>query len=221
MTWGDADKVMKMIGGQSQSADAKAEFERTKKEMHDKFVKGAIKNGMTKQQAEDVFAAMLIYSFNKGHACGYSLVSVEEMYYKVYHPTEFWFAKIKYAPNDNDYDKFCSLAAKSECVVFLPHINYSDVKMKIRNVEGEPCLQRGLAEIKGVGEKAALEIVAERLENGIFTSYDNFYDRCKSRVVNERVIRLLKEYGASEFNKKTYIGRVTKYNSTLIGKNYD
>ena len=142
MTWGDADKVMKMIGGQSQSADAKAEFERTKKEMHDKFVKGAIKNGMTKQQAEDVFAAMLIYSFNKGHACGYSLVSVEEMYYKVYHPTEFWFAKIKYAPNDNDYDKFCSLAAKSECVVFLPHINYSDVKLKIRNVAGEPCLQR-------------------------------------------------------------------------------
>lgn len=221
MSWGDADKVMKMIGGQSQSADAKAEFERTKKEMHDKFISGAMKNGMTKEQAENIFDSMLIYSFNKGHACGYSLISVEEMYYKVYYPTEFWFAKIKYAPNDNDYDKFCSLSAKSGCVVFLPHINYSDVKMKIRNVEGEPCLQRGLCEIKGVGEKAAVEIVAERLQNGIFTSYDNFYDRCKSRVVNAKVIRLLKEYGASEFNKKTYISRVTKYNSTLLGKAYN
>lgn len=220
MTWGDADKVMKMIGGQSQSEDAKAEFERNKKELHDKFVKGAMKNGLTKEQAEEMFNTMLVYSFNKGHACGYSLISVEEMYYKVYHPTHFWFAKIKYAPTEDDYDKFCSYSVKSGCVVFLPHINYSDIRMKIRKVEGEPCLQRGLSEIKGVGEKAAVEIVEERIKNGIFTSFDDFYDRCKSRVVNERVIRLIKEYGASEFNKKTYINRVTKYNSSLLGRTF-
>ncbi|MBO7695475.1 MAG: DNA polymerase III subunit alpha [Methanobrevibacter sp.] len=220
MSWGDADKVMKMIGGQSQSEDAKAEFERNKKELHDKFVKGAIKNGLTKQQAEEMFNTMLVYSFNKGHACGYSLISVKEMYYKTYFPTEFWFAKIKYAPNEDDYDKFCSYATKDGCVVFLPHINYSNERMRIRKVEGENCLQRGLSEIKGVGEKAAKEIVEERKRNGIFTSYDNFYDRCKSRVVNEKVIRLIKEYGASEFDKNIYIKRVTKYNSSLIGRDF-
>ena len=218
MTWGDADKVMKMIGGQSQSEDAKAEFERNKKELHDKFVKGAMKNGFTKQQAQEMFNVMLVYSFNKGHSCGYSLISVEEMYYKVYHPTHFWFAKIKYAPTEDDYDKFCSYATKDGSVVFLPHINYSDVKMKMRKVEGEMCLQRGLSEIKGVGEKAAVEIVAERVNNGIFTSFDDFYDRCKSRVVNERVIRIIREFGASEFNKKTYISRVIKYNSALLSR---
>lgn len=220
MTWGDADKVMKMIGGQSQSEDAKAEFERNKKELHDKFVTGALENGLTNEQAEEMFNTMLVYSFNKGHACGYSLISVEEMYYKVYHPTEFWFAKIKYAPTDDDYDKFCSLATKDGAVVFLPHINYSGVKMRMRKVEGEFCLQRGLSEIKGVGEKAASEIVAERKKNGIFTSYDNFYDRCKSRVVNERVIKLIKEYGASEFDKHIYINRVTKYNSSLMSRDF-
>lgn len=220
MTWGDADKVMKMIGGQSQSEDAKAEFERNKKELHDKFVTGALDNGLTSEQAEEMFNTMLVYSFNKGHACGYSLISVEEMYYKVYHPTEFWFAKIKYAPTDDDYDKFCSLATKDGAVVFLPHINYSGVKMRMRKVEGEYCLQRGLSEIKGVGEKAANEIVAERKRNGIFTSYDDFYDRCKSRVVNERVIKLIKEFGASEFNKNVYISRVTKYNSSLMARDF-
>lgn len=220
MTWGDADKVMKMIGGQSQSEDAKAEFERNKKEMHDKFCKGALSNGLTKQQAEEMFNTMLVYSFNKGHACGYSLISVEEMYYKTYFPTQFWFAKIKYAPNEDDYDKFCSYATKDGCVVFLPHINYSNERMRIRKVEGEYCLQRGLSEIKGVGEKAATEIIAERKQNGIFTSYDNFYDRCKSRVVNERVVRLIKEYGAAEFNKNVYINRVTKYNSSLISREW-
>ena len=218
MSWGDADKVMKMIGGQSQSEDAKMEFEKNKKEMHDKFVKGCIKNGIDKKTAEDIFSAVMVYSFNKGHSCGYSLVSVEEMFYKVYYPNEFWLSKIKYAPNEDMYDKYCSYSVKDGCVIFLPHINYSDVKMKGRKVEGEICLQRGLCELKGVGEKAASWIVAERIENGIFTSFDDFYDRCKSRVVTTRVIDILKTYGAVEFNKKKYISRVTKYNSSLLGR---
>ena len=218
MTWGDADKVMKMIGGQSQSEDAKAEFERNKRELHDKFCKGALQNGLTKQQAEEMFNTMLVYSFNKGHACGYSLISVEEMFYKVYYPIQFWFAKIKFAPNEDSYDKYCSYAVKDGCVIFLPHINYSSERMRIRKVDGEQCLQRGLAEVKGIGEKAATEIIAERKANGIFTSFDNFYDRCKSRIVNERVIRIIKEDGAGEFDKGIYLNRVTKYNSALYGR---
>ena len=218
MTWGDADKVMKMIGGQSQSEDAKAEFERTKKEMHDKFVTGALSNGFDEEEAEKMFDTMLVYSFNKGHACGYSLVSAEEMFYKVYYPTEFWFAKIKYAPSDADYDKYCNYASADGCVIFLPHVNLSNERMKLRKVDGEKCLQRGLSELKGVGEKAAAYIVEERNKNGIFTSYDDFYDRCKSRVVTSRVIDILKEKGALEFNKKTYISRVTKYNSSLYSR---
>lgn len=218
MSWGDADKVMKMIGGQSQSADAKAEFERNKKELHDKFVEGAQKNHLTKEQAEEMFNVMLVYSFNKGHACGYSLVSAEEMFYKVYYPVEFWFGKIKYAPNEELYDKYCSYAAKDGCVIFLPHINYSDAKTKMRKVEGELCLQRGLSDLKGVGGKAAEEIMQERKKGGIFTSFDNFYDRCKSRVVTSRVIDVLKEAGATCFDKNIYLNRVVKYNSALYSR---
>lgn len=218
MTWGDADKVMKMIGGQSQSEDAKAEFERNKKELHDKFIDGALKNGLTINEAEEMFNTMLVYSFNKGHAVGYSLVSVEEMYYRVYHPLEFWFAKMKFAPTDADYNKFCSYAAADGCVIFLPHVNYSTESTRIRKVEGEKCLQKGLSEIKNVGLKAATEITNERKKNGIFKSYDDFYDRCKSRVVTSRVIDTLKEMGALEFNKKVYISRVVKYNSSLYSR---
>lgn len=218
MSWGDADKVMKMIGGQSQSEDARAEFERTKKKMHDKFVAGAINNGFDKETAEQIFASMLVYSFNKGHATGYSLIGVEEMFYKVYYPTQFWYAKIKYAPNSNDYDKFCSYAFGDGVVVFLPHVNLSGTRMKLRSVDGEKCLQRGLSELNGVGEKAANEICMERQRGGVFISYDDFYDRCKSRVVTTRVISILKEQGALEFNKRIYINRVKKYNSALFSR---
>lgn len=217
MSWTDADKVMKMDGSKAMSPEKREKFNQTKKELHDIFLKGAREHGFKKEQAEQIFtAATDTYGFNKGHAVGYSLLSVEEMFYKVHYPLYFWFGKIKYAPNDDLYYKYCCLAVQSGVVVFLPHINYSDVKTKIRKVEGEYCLQQGLAEIKGVGEKAAMEIVANRKENGIFTSWDDFYDRCKSRVVNIKVLKLISECGAGTFNKKEYISRVTKYNSTLL-----
>ena len=217
MEWTDADKVMKMDGSKAMSPEKRKKFNETKAQLHDIFCKGAKEHGFKKEEAERIFsAATEVYGFNKGHAVGYSLLSVEEMYYKVHHPLEFWFGKIKYAPNEDTYYKCCCLAVQSGNVVFLPHINYSDVKTRIRKVEGEPCLQQGLAEIKGVGEKAAVEIVAERKANGIFRSWDDFYDRCKSRVVNVKVLKLIAECGAGTFNKKEYISRVTKYNSTLM-----
>lgn len=217
MSWTDADKVMKMDGSKAMSPEKREKFNQTKKELHDIFLNGAREHGFKKEQAEQIFtAATDTYGFNKGHAVGYSLLSVEEMFYKVHYPLYFWFGKIKYAPNDDLYYKYCCLAVQSGVVVFLPHINYSDVKTKIRKVEGEYCLQQGLAEIKGVGEKAAMEIVANRKQNGIFTSWDDFYDRCKSRVVNIKVLKLISECGAGTFNKKEYISRVTKYNSTLL-----
>lgn len=218
MTWGDADKVMKMIGGQSQSEDAKAEFERNKKELHDKFLQGAKKNGLTVGQAEEMFNTMLVYSFNKGHAVGYSLISIEEMFYKIYYPTEFWFAKIKYAPCEADYERLCAESVKAGCVIFLPHVNTSAPRMTLRKIDGEKCLQRGLSEIKSVGLKAACEIYEERKKNGPFKSYDDFYDRCKSRIVTTRVINVLKEQGALEFRKSIYSSRVKKYNISLYSR---
>lgn len=219
MSWGDADKVMKMIGGQSQSEDAVAEFERNKKELGDKFIQGAMDNGLTQEEAEEIWGMVLVYSFNKGHSVGYSLISVDEMYYKVYHPLEFWYVKLKYAINDEQFNKFNRLAVQDGVVIFLPHVNYSSERTRVRKVDGEKCLQQGLSEIKGVGEKAAAYIAEERRKNGIFTSYDDFYDRCKSRVVTSRVIDILKTQGALEFNKKRYVSRVTKYNSALFSRN--
>lgn len=214
MSWTDADKVMKMDVDKANAAASKANKE--KNELKEKFVSGAVKNGLSEDQAKEAFEAMMVYSFNKGHATGYSLISADEMFYKVFYPTEFWFCKIKYAPNVDMYDKLCSYAVKDGCVIFLPHVNYSSERMRLRKVEGEYCLQQGLSEINGVGQKAAEEIYMERKINGIFTSFDNFYDRCKSRVVNERVIRILKENGVAQFDKKIYIKKVTAYNSALL-----
>lgn len=215
LEWPEADKILKMQRGGTEKAIRN--FEENYDNFVKKFEKGAKRFGMTKDQAFEIFDKFFNYAFNKGHATGYSLISVEEMYYKLYYPTEFWYVKMKYTGDDAKLAKFKENAIKDNAIVFLPHVNYS-ADYTLRKVDGEVVIQEGLSSIKGVGEKAAAYIEAERKANGVFTSYDDFYDRCKSRVVTSRVIQILKEQGALEFNKKAYINRVTKYNSALYAR---
>ena len=215
LEWPEADKILKMQRGGTEKAIRNFE------ENYDNFVKkfeaGAKRYGMTKEQAFEIFDKFFNYAFNKGHSTGYSLISVEEMYYKVYYPTEFWYVKMKYGGDDAKMAKFKECAIRDNAVLFLPHVNYS-ADYTLRKVEGDVVIQEGLSSIKGVGEKAAAAIEAERKANGVFVSYDDFYDRCKSRTVTTRVIQILKEQGALEFNKKAYVKRVISYNSALYAK---
>lgn len=219
MEWKDADKIMKFMKGSNTTEKMLRLQEKNRMELLTKFSDGLMKNhNVSFEDAEKLFDEMTCYTFNKGHAVGYSLISVEEMFYKLYYPNEYWYCKLKHAKDGSEYHKFCSNAVKDGAIIFLPHVNYSMPKTRIRKLDGESCLQQGLADIKNVGEKAAAYIAEERKNNGIFRNYDEFYDRCKSRVVTSRVIDTLVECGALEFNKKTYISRVTKYNSQLMAK---
>lgn len=185
-------------------------------QMKKDFYRGCRQEGLTKEQTNNIWASMLIYGFNKGHSTGYALISIDQMYYKVHYPTQFWYVKMKYADNDADIFKYSQFAVKDGAVVMLPHVNYS-AKTSLRKMDGEGVIQQGLGIIKGIGEKAAETIENER-RKGVFKSYDDFYDRCKGRSVTTRVIDILKEQGALEFNKNKYMSRVVKYNSTLMAR---
>ena len=218
MSWDEAYKVLKYKYGSTKRTEIEY-FNNQYPTYEKQFVKGAKKLGMDEETAKEIFKKFYNYSFNKGHATGYSLISAEQMYYKVHYPTIFWFSKLKYVGDDSKFAKYCECAVADGSVIFLPHVNYSDSKSKLRKVDGDMVIQHGLSEIKNIGDKAAQFIVEERKANGIFTSYDNFYDRCKSRVVTSGVIQALKEQGALEFDKKMYINRVVKYNSALYARN--
>lgn len=217
MTWEQADRVMKLMKNSIASMGELDKIEKDKKDLTEIFVKGAVENGYDEEIARHTFERMLVYTFNKGHGVGYGIISVEEMYYKIKHPMEYWYTKLKYCNEDSLLFKFKEKAVASDALIFLPHVNYS-ADYTMRKFEGERVIQEGLRSIKGVGEKAAEFIERERKKNGPFVSYDDFYDRCKSRVVTSRVVEILKKEGALEFDKKTYLSRVTKYNSTLYMK---
>lgn len=218
MDWQDADKVMKMMKGSHMTESAQRLYNEMRDELFKKFIEGSVKNGFDKEASTDLFEKMTTYTFNKGHSVGYSLISMEEMFYKTYFPNEYWFSKLKYARDDSEMGRFQSFAVADGSIIFLPHVNWSDPKTKLRKMEGEKVIQLGLSTIKNVGEKACVQIKEERDNNGVFRSYDDFYDRCKSRLVTSRVIDALLEAGALQFNKSIYISGVTKYNSSLMAR---
>lgn len=186
-------------------------------QMRKDFFEGCKLEGLTEEQTKSIWASLLIYGFNKGHSTGYALISLKQMWYKLNFPAEFWYVKMKYANNEADIHKYSQFAVKDNAVVMLPHVNYTN-KTSMREMDGENVIQQGLSIIKGVGEKAGEYIEQERRKNGAFKDFDDFYDRCKSRTVTSRVIDILKEQGALEFNKKRYLARVVKYNSALLGR---
>lgn len=214
MGWDDAYMVSKMqIGGMNYNRFMEKDYER----LFGMFLEGCRSRRIPDDVARDTFRKFMFYSFNEGHSTGYSLISSEQMYYKKHCPQYFWYAKIKYAGDENKYYKFCLGAAKDGVIIFLPHVNYSSARTSLRRLEGEDILQQGLQDINGIGSKAAAAIEKERKENGIFRNFDHFYDRMVYRhsPVNKRVIEKLKETGALQFNKNLYIIAVKKYNRAL------
>jgi DNA polymerase-3 subunit alpha len=183
--------------------------------LKEEFMQGALETSHLKKSVTGpLFDAMALYMFNKGHGAGYALISEWQMYHKVKHPVEFWFATLKWEYDEGKRQQCLGEAVADGIVIFLPHVNYT-ADYSVRTVDGDKVVQVGYNTIQNVGEKAALQIQQERTKNGPFKSYDDFYDRCKSRSVTSRVIDSLLEQGALEFDKKTYIKRVTMYNSSL------
>lgn len=214
LSWNQADKLRKM--DDPRSLKSRLLLEENYKPFLATFREGMSEYGLDADEAKDLFDKFLNYSFNKGHAVGYALISQEEMWFKVHYPMVFWYVKLKQADMDGDGRRFIKECAADGNIIFTPHVNYSKPDFSLRTVDGEKVIQHGLVSVKGCGMKAAVEIFNERKKHGIFRSYDDFYDRCKSRLVNARVLRVLEEAGALEFNKKKYIGKVTKYNTSLL-----
>ena len=216
LSWDDADKMMKMIKG----ADSRAAFLRGEnpdcERMRKDFIKGAVENGFDKKVAADTFNSMLVYSFNKGHCTGYSMIALIEMWYKIYYPEHFWLVKLKYC-NKLDLPKYKGLAVRSGCVILLPHVNGS-AEYSVSNKFGSQCLQEGLCNIDFVGLKAAQAIEEERLKHGDYESFPDFRSRLPRRIVTARVLNALENAGALEFNERRYLIRTEKYNSSIYGR---
>lgn len=214
LNWNQADKLRKM--DDPGSFKARKLLEQYHDEFLDVFIRGMKKHGVGRSEASELFGKFLNYTFNKGHAVGYTLISFYEMYYKVYYNTIFWQVKLKYCSDENEW-KFQNLAVKDGALILTPHVNGS-AYYSLANVDNEDCILMGISSIKGVGDKVAKSIEEERKKNGNYKDIDDLCDRLPKRIITSRVKEALKENGACIFDKKRYFDHVMRYNIELASR---
>jgi len=136
------------------------------------------------------------YGFNKSHSAAYALLSYQTAWLKCNHAAPFM-ASVLSADMDNT-DKVVVLIDECEAIgitVQSPDINRSDVRFSV--VDDNTVLY-GLGAIKGVGEAALGNVLAERKDNGTFSSLEELCRRANQGSVNKRVLEALIRAGACD-----------------------
>ena len=160
-----------------------------------RFVEGAVKNGLSKPQADfifDLLAKFADYGFNKSHAAAYAVVSYQTAYLKAHYPVEFLAASMTLDMGNTDkLADFRQDALRLGIDVVAP-----SVKTSFRDFEvGENKIFYSLAALKGVGDAAVEHIVAKRQEKP-FASLEDFCERVDPKIVGKRVLETLIMAGA-------------------------
>ena len=166
-------------------------------EQREKFVAGAIKNGISKEKASEIFDLLEPfgqYAFNKSHTVAYSILAYRMAYLKTHYPHEFMAAMM--TGEHTNTDKF--IKYRNECVnleeflkvtikLLPPDINESERHF---SVNGNSILF-GLIAINSVGEAAIEEILNVRKQGGKFKSFQDFCERINTKIVNKKTIENL------------------------------
>ncbi|MBL7712002.1 MAG: DNA polymerase III subunit alpha, partial [Chitinophagaceae bacterium] len=123
--------------------------------------------------------------FNKSHSTCYALVAYQTAYLKAHYPSEYMAAVLN---NANSIDKITFFMEECRSMglkVLGPDVNES---LKGFAVNKEGVVRFGMGAIKGVGEAAVEDILAERKREGAFASVFDLVKRVNQRTVNKKSI---------------------------------
>ena len=192
-TAGEADILRRAMGKKK-----KAELDKQK----ERFINGAIKNGIAKDVANFVFTKIepfAQYGFNKSHAAAYALIAYQTAFLKTYYKEDFIAATMSTElTNTSKLREFTEELKKLDIEIIKPSINkcFSDFKA----IKGK--LYYGLGAIKNVGYEAISNIVEERENNGKFKSLIDFMNRVNAKDVNKLQLEGLVKSGVfDEFDQ--------------------
>jgi DNA polymerase III subunit alpha len=167
------------------------------------FREGAVGRDVDEDVAMHIFDLMekfAGYGFNKSHSAAYALIAYQTAYLKAHYPAEFMAAVLS-SDMDNT-DKVVSFLKECEEMklpVVPVNVNISHTAFQV-NASGN--ILFGLSAIKGVGQAASDNIVAERKLNGPYKSLFDFCCRVDMHKVSRRGLEPLIKSGAlDDFNQ--------------------
>jgi error-prone DNA polymerase len=159
---------------------------------HDEFVAGAAANGLSQEQAEQVFGQLLGfggYSFPKSHAAAFAVLTYQSAWLRCYHPAAFFAGLLRHQPMG----------------FYPPHVVVSDARrsgVEVRPVDVElsadratvdgEALRLGLGVVTGLGEEGAQRIVEARS----FGPFDSLTDFCCRTKLGRRAVEAMIMAGA-------------------------
>ena len=192
-TAGEADILRRAMGKKK-----KAELDKQK----ERFINGAIKNGITKDVANFVFTKIepfAQYGFNKSHAAAYAMIAYQTAYLKTYHKEDFIAATMSTElTNTSKLREFVEELKRLKVEIVRPDINKCFAEFKA--LDGK--IYYGLGAIKNVGYEAISNIINEREQNGMFKSFDNFISRVDSKDINKLQLEGLTKAGVFDCFEK-------------------
>jgi DNA polymerase-3 subunit alpha len=161
-------------------------------QMKPKFIEGGKKNGHDPKVLEKIWAdweSFASYAFNKSHAACYSWVAYQTAYLKANYPAEFMAAIMSRRRDQiTEITKLMDECRSMGIATLGPDVNESYQKFGV-NQKGE--IRFGLAAIKGLGDAAALAIIAEREKNGPYKDIYDFAQRIPFANVNRKAFESL------------------------------
>lgn len=177
-TLGGADLLRRAMGKK-----IKDEMDKQRK----MFVDGAKEHhDVPKEKSSHIFdqiAKFAGYGFNKSHAAAYALIAYWTAWLKANYPVEFMAASMTLDLGNTDkLSVFKQDLGKMGIDLLIPDVNQSNPDFK---VEGSS-VRYALAALKGVGEDAMDKLVAERSENGLYKTLEDFAERLDPKTMNRR-----------------------------------
>ena len=152
-TAGEADILRRAMGKKK-----KAELDKQK----ERFINGAIKNGISKDVANFVFTKIepfAQYGFNKSHAAAYALIAYQTAFLKTYYKEDFIAATMSTElTNTSKLREFVEELKRLKVEIVRPSINDSFAEFKTEKNK----IYYGLGAIKNVGFDAISNIINER-----------------------------------------------------------
>ncbi len=188
---GEADLLRRAMGKK-----IKAEMDAQR----ERFVTGCAANAIGTAKANELFDLIdkfAGYGFNKSHAAAYALVAYQTAWLKAHYPVEFYAASMCFDMAQTDkLAIFVEDMRRLEVTCLPPAINASEAEFAVEAGGERHAVRYALGALKGVGEKAMEQLVAERRAQGPFKSLDDFADRVDPRLLNRRQIESLAAGGA-------------------------
>ena len=195
-TRGESDNLRKAMGKKLKEKMASLKV---------KFLDGAEKNGHDAVVIEKIWSdweKFASYAFNKSHSACYAWLAYQTAYLKAHYPAEFMAANL--TRNKDDISGVGKLMDECKTLgikVLEPDVNESDLNFTV-NKGGN--VRFGLGGIKGVGEGAALAIIAEREANGKYNNIFDFIERVNLNTCNKKTLDSLTYSGAFDSFEDSY-----------------